>query len=33
VPRFIDIREALPTTTNGKVNRRELRESASEASA
>ena len=29
VPRFIDIREALPTTTNGKINRRALRAAAS----
>jgi long-chain acyl-CoA synthetase len=33
VPRQIDIREALPTGANGKVNRRALREAASEASA
>jgi long-chain acyl-CoA synthetase len=33
VPRQIDIRAALPTSPNGKVNRRALREAASEASA
>jgi acyl-CoA synthetase (AMP-forming)/AMP-acid ligase II len=33
VPRQIDIREALPTGANGKVNRRALREAANEASA
>jgi long-chain acyl-CoA synthetase len=33
VPRRIDIREALPTSANGKVNRGALRASASEASA
>ena len=33
VPRFVDIQEALPTTANGKVNRRALRAAASEASA
>jgi acyl-CoA synthetase (AMP-forming)/AMP-acid ligase II len=32
VPRFIDIREELPTTANGKINRRALRASASGAS-
>jgi amino acid adenylation domain-containing protein len=32
VPRIVDIRNALPTTTNGKVNRRELRTAASQAS-
>jgi acyl-CoA synthetase (AMP-forming)/AMP-acid ligase II len=33
VPRFIDIREALPTTTNGKIDRLALRASANGASA
>ena len=31
VPRIVDIRNALPTTSNGKVNRRELRTAASQA--
>jgi acyl-coenzyme A synthetase/AMP-(fatty) acid ligase len=33
VPRQIDIREALPTGANGKVDRRALREATNEASA
>jgi len=33
VPRHIDIRASLPTSPNGKVNRRALREAANEASA